>query len=92
MPVLNHNAVANVVPNGHPDVFNASVVAQLQSALAIQLANNVTNPYIVGWSVGNEGTEDIQTAAVQTMLGLGASVPAKQKLVNEAVYGLYAGI
>ena len=91
MPVLNHGAVPNVVPGGHPDTFDPNIVAQLKTTLTSQIGNNLTNPQIVGWSVGNELAEDIQASEVTAILALGASVPVKQALVNQAVNTIYGG-
>jgi uncharacterized protein (TIGR03437 family) len=90
-PVLYRTAVANVVPGGHPDTFDPGVVAQLQASLAAQIGSNVTNPFVVGWSVGNELAEEIQPSEVQAILDLGPGVPAKQALVNQALTALYGG-
>ncbi len=90
-PVLDHGAVPNVVPGGHPDVFDANIVSQLKATLTSQIGANVTNAYIIGWSVGNEKDEIVQTAEVQGILGLGAAVPAKISLVNQALAAIYGG-
>jgi uncharacterized protein (TIGR03437 family) len=91
MPVLNHGAVPNVVPGGHPDTFDPNIVAQLKATLTSQIGNNITNPQVVGWSVGNEIAEDIQTSEITAILALGASTPVKQALVNEAIAAIYQG-
>lgn len=90
-PVLTHSAVPNIVPAGHPDVFDPNVVAQIKSTLATQIGSEVTNPYIIGWSVGNEKDEIVQTAEVQAILSLGATLPGKRALVNQALSAIYAG-
>ena len=59
-PVLRHDAVPNVTTNGHPDIFDPSIVSQLKATLTSQIGSNVTNPYIIGWSVGNEKDEIVQ--------------------------------
>jgi uncharacterized protein (TIGR03437 family) len=90
-PVLYRTGVVSVVPGGHPDTFDPNVVAQLQASFVSQIGGNVTNPFVVGWSVGNELAEDIQPSEVQAILDLGSSVPAKQALVNQALTALYGG-
>jgi uncharacterized protein (TIGR03437 family) len=90
-PVLMHSAVTNVVTGGHPDVFDPSIVAKLKSSLTSQIGANITNPYIIGWSVGNEKDEIITASEVQSILALGASVPVKMKLVDEALSAIYSG-
>jgi len=90
-PVLERGSVPNVVSGGHPDVFDPSIVSQLQATLTSQIGDNATNPDIVGWSLGNEIAEDIQPSEVQSILALGASVPVKQALVNQALSAIYGG-
>jgi uncharacterized protein (TIGR03437 family) len=90
-PVLTHNAVPNVVPGGHPDAWDPNILQQLNATLTSQIGSNVTNPYIIGWTVGNEIDEVIAAQEVTGILALGASVPAKQALVNQALSGIYSG-
>lgn len=90
-PVLFHFATPNVVPAGHPDIFDPAVVAKLKADLTGQIGSNAANPYIVGWSVGNEIAEIIMPSETQAMLALGASVPAKRALVDHAIASLYGG-
>lgn len=90
-PVLVHSAVTNAVAGGHPDVWDSNIVKQLTTTLTSQIGSDATNPYIIGWSVGNEKDEIVGTQEVQSILGLGASVPAKKALVDQALAALYAG-
>jgi hypothetical protein len=90
-PVLNHAGVPNVVSGGHPDVFDPKIVSQLKSTLAQQIGSDATNAYIIGWSVGNEKDEIVGGTEVQAILALGASVPAKKALVDQALTAIYAG-
>ena len=89
-PVLGHASVPDVVPGGHPDTFDSKVVAQLKTALTSAIGSNVTNPNIVGWSVGNEKDEIVTGSEIQSILALGATVPAKMKLVDQAL-AIYSG-
>ncbi|HEY3740074.1 MAG TPA: hypothetical protein VGL53_09525, partial [Bryobacteraceae bacterium] len=75
MPVLEHGEVPNVVR--HPDVFDPNVVAQLTTSLTNQINSDANNPYIVGWSIGNEYDEIITSDETVGMLSLGANVPVK---------------
>ena len=88
-PVLEHYDVPNVVR--HPDIFDAAVRSRLTDSLANQINADLNNPYIVGWSVGNEYDEIITTDETVAMLGLGAAVPAKTALVDQALASLYHG-
>lgn len=88
--VVDHRFVPIIVR--HPDIFDPNVRALLGADLAAQiLGANTRNPYIVGWSVGNEYDEQITTQETQAMLALGATVPAKQALVDYALDALYGG-
>ena len=91
MPVLNHAGVPNAVAQGHPDIFDPSVVTRLSARLASQIGSNIDNPYIVGWSIGNEYDEIITPDETKAMLALGATAPAKRALVDQALVGLYGG-
>lgn len=93
-PLIGHNgagAVPITVPGGHPDVFDPSVVAKMKTAYAKQMGSDVTNPYVVGWAVGNEAEEQITSDEISAMLALGASSPAKKALVDRALSAIYAG-
>ena len=90
-PVLVHGAVPNVTPGGHPDIWDANILKQLTATLASQIGADATNPYVLGWSVGNEKDEIIGGPEVQAILALGAGVPAKKALVDQALTG-YASV
>lgn len=90
-PVLVHGVVANVVAGGHPDVWDSNIVKQLAATLTSQIGSDATNPFIIGWSVGNEKDEIVGSQEVQSILGLGATVPAKKALVDQALAALYSG-
>ena len=93
-PILAHGGATGVpdaVPGGHPDVFDPSVVGKLQASLAKEIGSDVTNPDILGWSVGNEKDEIIATSEVQAILSLSASSPAKKAFVDRALAAIYGG-
>ena len=81
----------NAVPGGHPDVFDPNVVDMLKASLAKEMGADVTNPFVLGWSVGNEKDEIITKEEVQAILGLGAASPAKRALVDRALSAIYGG-
>ncbi len=89
MPVLGHYDVPNVVR--HPDVFNPLVRARLSDSLTSQINSDLANPYIVGWSIGNEYDEIITTDETVAMLALGASTPVKVAFVDQALSVIYNG-
>ena len=88
-PVLSHSDVPNVAR--HPDIFDPAIVARLRGSLARQIGADATNPFIIGWSVGNEYDEIVTTDETQAMLALGASAPVKRALVDQALAALYGG-
>ncbi|HYL78505.1 MAG TPA: IPT/TIG domain-containing protein [Bryobacteraceae bacterium] len=93
-PILAHHGaigVPDAVPGGHPDVFDPDVVGKFQAALAKEIGSDVTNPYILGWSVGNEKDEIIAASEVQAILSLSASSPAKKAFVDHALAAIYGG-
>ena len=89
MPVLGHYNVPNVVR--HPDVFDAVIRARLADSLASQMNADLANPYLVGWSVGNEYDEIVTTEETIAMLNLPASTAVKTALVDRALSVLYSG-
>jgi uncharacterized protein (TIGR03437 family) len=90
-PVLAHAAVANAVPGGHPDVWDPSILSQLKATLTSQIGSDATNPYVLGWSVGNEADEVIAAQEITGILALGAASPAKKNLADYAIQTLYGG-
>jgi uncharacterized protein (TIGR03437 family) len=87
-PILLHNGapgVPNAVPGGHPDVFDPAVVSSLAAELTKEIGADATNPYILGWSVGNESAEIISIPETTAILALGATSPAKKALVDHAL-------
>lgn len=84
-PILLHGGapgVANAVPGGHPDVFDPGIVSKLAAELKNEMGSDITNPYILGWSVGNESAEIITLPETSAILGLDASSPAKKAFVD----------
>ena len=90
-PVLSHSAVADVVPGGHPDVWDPASLQKLKETLTAQIGSDATNEYIIGWSVGNEMNEVIAPQEIAGILALGAGVPAKKALVDQALSAIYSG-
>ncbi|HUB79761.1 MAG TPA: hypothetical protein VMB03_13235 [Bryobacteraceae bacterium] len=90
-PVLNYDASLDLIPNGHPDVWDESTQAQLHDDLESQIGKYAGSPWILGWSVGNERAEIVKPGEVKAILKLGPSVPAKVALVNWAFDTIYGG-
>jgi hypothetical protein len=97
-PVLEHDAtklpsgffaVCNLV--SHPDPFDPQTVMQLDAALRQQIGSHVTDPNVVGWSMGNENAEIIDSSEIGAILQKAGTVPAKQSLMLHALNDIYKG-
>ena len=75
----------------HPDVFDPTVKDALRRDLAKQIEPRREDPFVLGWSIGNEYDEVITPEEVIGILGKGGTVPAKRALVDHAVAERYAG-
>ncbi|HWB54295.1 MAG TPA: hypothetical protein VG722_08880 [Tepidisphaeraceae bacterium] len=62
----------------HPDVFDPAVRKQIVSDLRRDIEPRKNDPWVVGWSVGNEKEEDISPDEVRAILKMPNSVPARQ--------------
>ena len=89
LPVLYRWDVPNV--DRHPDIFDAIVQQQFRTSLQRQIQDRVTDPMVVGWSLGNEFDEIITAAETTNILAKGATTAAKRALVDEALKDLYGG-
>jgi hypothetical protein len=88
VPVLNTYGVP--ILDRHPDIFNPTVQAQLQSVLAAQINPRLLDPLIVGWSLNNEYDDIITGEETKNMLNLSSTTPAKKALADEALKSLYS--
>ena len=75
----------------HFDVYDAHICAKIQDSLDRQLSPNRDNPYILGYSFGNEYDEIITPAEILHILGSKAASPAKLALIDFATKHLYGG-
>jgi len=91
VPVMAHDTELDLIPNGHPDIFDPQIVTRLKSYFTNLIHDDITNPRILGWSVGNELGENIAPSEITAVLALPASVPAKQALMNQALTTIYGG-
>lgn len=89
VPVLSRAGVPVLVK--HPDVFDPAVRAAFEETLRKQIGGRANDPYVVGWSVGNEWDEIIWTTEVREILKMGGAPPAKRAFVDHALDSLYAG-
>lgn len=81
MPVLGLEGVERV--GRHPDVFDPKVRAQIEASLRTQITPHLHDPWVLGWSIGNEYDEVITRDEVLAAMRLPDSVPLKKVLVSE---------
>lgn len=82
-------AVTNLV--SHPDPFDPQTVIQLDDVLRQQIGSHVTDRNVVGWSIGNEKDEIIDSSEIDSILQMVGTVPAKRSLMLYALNGLHHG-
>ncbi|HLV81263.1 MAG TPA: glycosyl hydrolase, partial [Chthonomonadaceae bacterium] len=87
LPVLNHGDVPNVAR--HPDIFDPTIQAKLRDSLRRQIEPHLKDPFILGWSIGNEFDEIVTTAEIADILGKPTAIPAKTALFTYALGTLY---
>jgi hypothetical protein len=87
--VIYHSGVPNV--SQHPDVFEEAVRTAFRENLRRQIEPRKTDPWLVGWSVGNEHDEIILKTEVADILTKPAGTPAKRALIDYAVDHVYGG-
>lgn len=88
-PILDRSGITNVVGGDHPDIFDTNTLYQLRTNLCAQMGSDITNRYLLGWSVGNEKKEIIADSEVTNILQLDASVAAKRAFVDYAKTAIY---
>ncbi len=88
-PVLRRTGVPTL--GRIPDIFDASVRAKFHDVLEKGIIANKDNPYILGWSVGNEHEEIILKTDIASMLKMDSTVPAKRALTDYAIKQIYGG-
>ena len=88
-PVLGHWEVPSLA--GHPDVFDPAICARLREALAKQITPRRNDPWVLGWSVGNEYDEIVKRGEVKDILAKPAPTPARRALTDYALKELYGG-
>jgi hypothetical protein len=78
LPVLFHGDVPNLVK--HPDIFDPATQAKLRESLEKQIAPRKDDPFVMGWSVGNEIDECISPDEVRKILAMDDKIPAARAL------------
>jgi len=76
---------------GHPDVFDATVCLTLREALRRQIEPRRRDPWVLGWSLGNEYDEIIKRSEIRTILQGSTRSPAKKALIDHALDRLHSG-
>jgi hypothetical protein len=89
LPVLNRGGVPNVAR--HPDVFDPEIRKRFREALRKQIEPARKDPFIVGWSLGNEYDEIVNADEIREILKKPATTAAKRALIDEAIRNSYAG-
>ncbi len=88
-PVLGYSGVPVLVR--HPDVWNPSVRTALIASLKSQITPLLHNPYVVGWSIGNEFDEIVTTTEITQVLAKPAGTPERSALISWALHSIYHG-
>ncbi|PQV62663.1 hypothetical protein B1R32_12512 [Abditibacterium utsteinense] len=88
-PVLRRGAVPTI--GRMPDIFDETVRAAFRASLEKGITPHINNPYILGWSVGNEHEEIVLPTDIKAMLAKDATTPAKRALVDYALDHIYNG-
>ncbi|MGA3024559.1 MAG: hypothetical protein ABSF98_07310 [Bryobacteraceae bacterium] len=90
LPVLYVNSP--VLSTGHIDPFDTTMTTAFQIALAAQIQSYPgDSSTILGWSWTNEIQGIVLASEAQSILQLGATVPAKQAMIDYGVTHLYGG-
>jgi hypothetical protein len=87
--VLYHGEIPKLAR--HPDVFDPKIRDQWTALLRKQIEPRKSDPFLIGWSVGNEFDENIAAADVVKILAMSDDVPAKRAMIDHAIKSLYAG-
>jgi hypothetical protein len=77
---------------GHIDPFDTTMTTAFRTALTAQIQSYSGDPSaVVGWSWTNEIQGIVLASEAQAVLQLGASVPAKQAMIDYGVAQLHGG-
>lgn len=68
--------------NRHPDVFDPKVVKEIKQQLAKRIKPYVNDPYIVGWSIGNEYDEIIPVNEIRAIFSSRSNRPIDRALAR----------
>lgn len=88
-PVLHRWDLPNLVK--HPDIFDEKIQQRVRESLVKQLTPLLQDPWVVGWSWGNEYDELITRQETKDIIKLPPNTPARRALFNYALEELYQG-
>jgi hypothetical protein len=88
-PVIRRTGVPTI--GRMPDIFDPTVRATFRTVLEKAITPHLNNPYVIGWSVGNEHEEVVLRSDIASMLKRDAGVPAKRALVAFGLKNIYGG-
>ncbi len=88
-PVLSRGDVPALA--GHPDPFDPATQVALQKSLTAQITPRLQDKTVVAWTLGNEIDEIVKASEIKAILAMGADVPAKRALLDNAVDVIYGG-
>lgn len=74
-----------------PDIFDPTVRATFRTVLERAITPHLNNPFIIGWSVGNEHEEVVLRSDMAGILKRESSIPAKRALVAFGIQNIYGG-
>jgi hypothetical protein len=78
-------------PLALPDVFDVGVRSQLEVFVNNQMGSRKSDPYIVGWSMGNETHGIVMPQHVRNLLASPTQTSAKIALIDYAIDTIYGG-
>ena len=74
---------------GKLDVFDDAARAQFVAAIREQIEPKKDDPFLVGWSVGNERPETVLNDDLAAMLAAPTATPAKLAMIKHAIATIY---
>lgn len=89
LPVLHRWEIPNV--SRHPDIFDPVIQEKFRGSLRKQIEPRKNDPFVVGWSLGNEYSEIINKEEIREILAKDKEVPAKRALIVFALEKIYRG-
>jgi hypothetical protein len=81
LPVIENHG-PNLAGIKHPDVFDPNVRREIVQGLRDEIERRKNDPWLVGWSVGNEKDEDITADEIRQIMQMDNSVPAHKALAG----------